>query len=726
MLVDAIYYTLYGLSIGGIFLVAALVYSKRKEAEYRFFSIFTILLGAWLALQLFAQIFNNIATLFLVLDVAVSPFFAIYFYFFARQYVGSNVKQGVHFIFPTIAAAFSLFTPLVISGSSASLDGIVLTTGPLYYPIFGIVALYAIGALICIFQENMTKDARSMSRRQANTLLIIAAAQAIVIVAIASVFFADVPIGQALIPFALFLMVLIFGYAIVKQRLFDIRLAAVRALGYSFSLVTIGGIYYIIAFTLINTFLSSLSTYTQHVLFLLIALLTATIFTPLKRFFDRQTGRLFYRDAYQTQKVIDEFSAALVSTVDIDKLSQHAMEILRIAIKSQYITILLVPSDKRKKSMRLLTNGKDGSLKEKELYTSLMKRREHLVSQDEMYRLDEGVFKTMLTSNCAVAARLETHSEFIGYVLFGLKDNGRPYTNQDEELIRITADELALAIQNALHFEEIRLFNHTLQAKIEDATSQLVKTNKELRHVDETKDEFISMASHQLRTPLTSVKGYLSMVLEGDTGKITNMQRQLLGEAFTSSERMVHLIGDFLNVSRLQTGKFILEQRMTDLGTVTEQEVNSLQTTATARELTLEYRKPSYFPMLYIDDNKIRQVIMNFIDNAIYYSTPETTIRVELSIVDGDALLQVHDTGIGVPKAEQAHLFTKFFRATNARKQRPDGTGIGLFLAKKIIVAHGGSMVFESVEGQGSTFGFRLPISQLSNAPADDADKLNK
>ena len=110
---------------------------------------------------------------------------------------------------------------------------------------------------------------------------------------------------------------------------------------------------------------------------------------------------------------------------------------------------------------------------------------------------------------------------------------------------------------------------------------------------------------------------------------------------------------------------------------------------------------------------------MNFIDNAIYYSTEDSTITVKVTIEDGDVVFAVHDTGIGVPKSEQARLFTKFFRATNARRQRPDGTGIGLYLAKKVIDAHDGTMLFSSVEGKGSTFGFRLPIKKLSESPID-------
>jgi signal transduction histidine kinase len=347
-----------------------------------------------------------------------------------------------------------------------------------------------------------------------------------------------------------------------------------------------------------------------------------------------------------------------------------------------------------------------------------------VVSIDSIEVHPNRFYKEMQDVGVSVVVRLQTRSEVVGYCFFGYKTTGSAYSQRDIDLIRIASDELAVAIQNTLRFEQIQDFNVTLRQRIEEATKELRTSNEQLHRLDEAKDEFVSMASHQLRTPLTSVKGYISMVLEGDVGKISKMQRQLLEEAFTSSERMVHLINDFLNVSRLQTGKFIIEARPTDLAKIVSQEVESLQTTANAHDLKLHYKAPSSPPILTIDESKVRQVIMNFIDNSIYYSREHTTIDIKLIVENGDAVLTVTDTGIGVPKAEQSHLFTKFFRATNARRQRPDGTGVGLFLSKKVINAHGGSIVFESVEDEGSTFGFRLPIKKLS--ATHDTNKLDK
>ncbi|PLS80744.1 hypothetical protein CYG49_04255, partial [Candidatus Saccharibacteria bacterium] len=171
-----------------------------------------------------------------------------------------------------------------------------------------------------------------------------------------------------------------------------------------------------------------------------------------------------------------------------------------------------------------------------------------------------------------------------------------------------------------------------------------------------------------------------------------------------------YLIGDFLNVSRLKTGKFIVEHNPVNLADITQEEVEQLQSTAQSRGITLVYEKPQHFPQLELDDNKMRQVIMNFIDNAIFYSRSGGQVWIELTKGKGEVVLRVRDSGIGVPVAERKNLFTKFYRATNARKARPDGTGIGLFMAKKVIIAHGGALIFETTEGKGSVFGFRLPL----------------
>lgn len=187
---------------------------------------------------------------------------------------------------------------------------------------------------------------------------------------------------------------------------------------------------------------------------------------------------------------------------------------------------------------------------------------------------------------------------------------------------------------------------------------------------------------------------------------------------------MVYLISDLLNVSRLKTGKFVIESVPVNLSEVISDEIAQLQETAATRSVKLSYEKPHNFPTLPMDDTKIRQVIMNFIDNAIYYTKANGNIQVELIDKPTTIELRVVDDGIGVPKSEQHHLFTKFYRAGNARQARPDGTGLGLFMAKKVIIAQGGALIFESQENKGSTFGFIFSKSKLASLEAKNKAAL--
>lgn len=303
-----------------------------------------------------------------------------------------------------------------------------------------------------------------------------------------------------------------------------------------------------------------------------------------------------------------------------------------------------------------------------------------------------------------ILVKLLARHRLVGVIAIGTNQEKTAISDKEQQLVDRLAEVVGIALDSKLLFEENQQVLRELQ-----------KTNEKLKQLDETKDEFISMASHQLRTPLTSVKGYLSMVLEGDAGDIGEMQRKLLDQAFVSSQRMVYLIADLLNVSRLRTGKFVIEAVESNLAEVVEGEIGQLKETAVGRGLELTYDKPDNFPTLYLDETKLRQVIMNFTDNAIYYTPKGGHIKVKLEDKGESIELTVTDDGMGVPKAEQPHLFTKFYRAGNAQKARPDGTGLGLFMAKKVIVTQGGSLIFTSQEGKGSTFGFAFPKSKLQN-----------
>ncbi len=513
------------------------------------------------------------------------------------------------------------------------------------------------------------------------------------------------------------------SYAIVKHHLLDIRGAASRTLAYILSLGFIGIIYGLVVYVAIalidNVFHSGVS---QRAIYIVFALLTGLIYQKVKTFFDHVTNRIFFKDSYDPQLLIDKLTDILISNILLEELLQRTGKLIEDTTKASYVSFLLF-GEEQVDAKRLIGNTKRLISKEQinDMATLFGKTRQEIIVADELIDQENTDLHRLIDEiGAALIVKLSTHKQHIGYMLIGVKQSGDAYRASDVSVLGIISDEVSLAIQNALRFEEIQNFNITLQEKIDQATQQLRKANQRLKALDETKDDFISMASHQLRTPLTSVKGYISMVLDGDAGKISANQKKFLSQAFTSSQRMVYLIADLLNVSRLKTGKFVIEPTLTNLAEVVKDEIAQLSETAESRKLTLTYHKPEHFPTLNIDETKTRQVMMNFMDNAIYYTPSGGHIDVKLVDNPKDIQFTVTDDGIGVPRSEEHHLFTKFYRAGNAQKARPDGTGLGLFMAKKVVIAQGGAIIFHSQEGKGSTFGFSFPKDKLLKEATPD------
>ena len=516
------------------------------------------------------------------------------------------------------------------------------------------------------------------------------------------------PSGAGLFIFAV-------SYSIVKNNLFDIRLAVVRSVSYAASMATLATLYFFVILVLSSWFLHKPVDTTVSI-YIVVSLISALIFQPVKRFFDKVTSRVFYRNTYDTDTFFANLNRLLAQTSDLRFLLERvAVEINNTLNGGQAFFFVYTASGTRDGSY--ITAG---TVKHSRVPVADIRALDGYVFSgggapilvDQIDSIDSSLHRLLMSHRIAIALPLVKDKVVVGYFMLGDRRSGG-YQARDIRLLATISGELIIAIENALSIQQIKQLNANLQQRIDSATSELRASNAQLHRLDEAKDEFVSMASHQLRTPLTSVKGYISMVLEGDAGKITPMQKHLLNEAFISSERMVHLISDFLNVSRLQTGKFLIDTRPINLAKLVDEELDGLATNASSRNLKFAYTAPKKFPMLELDEGKMRQVIMNFADNAIYYSKEGMTIEVALKIEGDRCQFTVKDKGIGVPASEQAQLFTKFYRATNARRQRPDGTGVGLFLAKKVINAHGGNVIFESEEGKGSTFGFSLPLKPI-------------
>lgn len=614
---------------------------------------------------------------------------------------------------------FTILTPYVIAGVVQEKVGMI--PRPTYGVFLWVYVLYLLSvsaySTVLLWSAYISSEGRTKQQIKTVAISILSAIVA------ASITNLILPIvtgdTQTAIfgPIAVVLLATGLSYAIAKNGLFDIRATVVRSIAYALALATIGAVYYFAAYITSTTFFNeqNKATLSISVVSVVLAVFLSLVFQPIKSFFNKITNRIFYRGNYDIDAFITRLGSVLSSSSDLRKMLREASVEIHRTVKADTVAFVIEENEGMSSTTVGNTDVKELPL---ELLEKVGSYANHMstdiVMNDDLQKMNTEVYDQTVRHRITIVALLRRGRSRIGYLVLG-DHMGGGYAQRDFRALAAVIDELGIAVQNAVSVQKIKDLNKHLEQRVDEATTKLTQTNKRLRAIDASKDEFISMASHQLRTPLTSIKGYISMLLEGDLGEITPQQRKALEEAYNSSQRMVYLIGDFLNLSRLQTGRFELERTPVSLPHIIAEEIAQLRAAADARGVTLQYDPPASFPEVLVDENKIRQVMMNFIDNAIYYAKPTGgVITVSLLEHAHHVSFRVRDNGIGVPAHERPHLFMKFYRAANARKARPDGTGIGLYMAKKVIIAHGGTILFESKEGLGSEFGFRLPTKNPS------------
>lgn len=237
------------------------------------------------------------------------------------------------------------------------------------------------------------------------------------------------------------------------------------------------------------------------------------------------------------------------------------------------------------------------------------------------------------------------------------------------------------------------------------------------KRIERIKSEFVSVAAHQLRTPLSGIKWTLETFKEEvieEKEKLTEEEQTLLQKAYDANERMVRLVNDLLNVSRIEEGRYVYEPEKIDIYEALEPVIKDYKETIKEKE-NIDFKVNKIkrsLPSVKIDAEKIHIVLQNFLDNAIKY-TDEGEIVLTIDSPNSDTIkISVQDDGIGIPEEQQERLFNKFFRAENVQRKDVEGSGLGLFISKNIVEAHGGEIGFDSTEGEGSIFYFTLPVEK--------------
>lgn len=307
----------------------------------------------------------------------------------------------------------------------------------------------------------------------------------------------------------------------------------------------------------------------------------------------------------------------------------------------------------------------------------------------------------VLSIKSAVSVPMYSENKIIGSIDFFLYTQIDKIRKVDIEVMKALTDQTGLVIKNI-----------NLYGELKDKNAELKDANEHLKQLDQAKSEFLSIASHQLRTPLTGIKGYLSMMLDGDFGKFSSKQNTILKDVFLASDRMTKLVNVFLNVSRIESGRLKLDLQEVEISDIIKKSIEDLKSNAELKGIKLlfeDLREKQDKIKIKLDTDKIKDAFLNLIDNSIKYTT-KGTVNVELNCDDKNIIIKIRDTGIGLSEEEIDRLFAKFSRGNDSAKINTDGSGLGLYIARKMIEIHGGKIWAESEgSGKGSVFQFTIP-----------------
>lgn len=452
-----------------------------------------------------------------------------------------------------------------------------------------------------------------------------------------------------------------------------------------------------------------------------------------------KTDNEIYKSPYGVQGLLYRLVLIMASTIRLEDLTHQLL--------SELITKMHVHSG----AFVLITE--EGKIYEvtHEGYTSAPEFDEEeiktLLNQANTLVFEEyvnGAFRNILRKlHATVVVRLHTEKENIGLLILGRKTSfDYSYTALDKQVLEILAPEAAIAIQNAQSFEEIRRFNITLEQEISKATDELKKSNEEvykknvelakmgerlsdandkLKSLDKLKDEFISLASHELRTPMTTIKSYIWMVLQGEGGNVSEKQTEYLNRAYKSTDHLIALVNDMLNVSRIESGRITLNIAQTKLDQVVDDVVAELTPRATELDIEISAIPNNSLPQVLADQDKIKEVLVNLVGNAFKFTPKKGKITISFAQKDGMVETTISDTGVGIKKEDIPKLFQKFVMVGGSEQKalNAQGTGLGLYICKSIVELHGGKIWVKSDGiGKGSTFTFSLKISSVFDKPA--------
>jgi signal transduction histidine kinase len=472
---------------------------------------------------------------------------------------------------------------------------------------------------------------------------------------------------------------------------------------YLVTTATTGLIYVIVSLFIISI------TPTEYLLILwvILSFIFAISFSPIRYAMEELLRQLFPSIDYDAHALVKRLNTISYSSLTLNDLSRLFFQDFMVSFDVPESAFIFVQSQNYLiKTSDHFTNLH--SLQKEEIDTLFQHLSHEMIATKKLK--NDTANKILKAYHIRVITPLTNNNVLVGLLLLGAKYSQKPYTTKDLKVLNAIAPKIGFAIKNARSHERVQHRNLALIEELREANEKLRQANRQLRTDDKLKDEFVYVATHELKNPVTAMKGYLSLIKEGTYGNIPDKLQGPIDQLDSSNQQLIALLNNLLQIARAEAQKLVIDTTPIIICKVIDEVIHDLKPLADQKNIQIIHscKNPSISVMAHRE--RAREIINNLVSNAIKYSD-RGVIDISHEINQDMLVTHVKDQGVGISLQDQKKMFTRFFRVEEEAAKGIPGTGLGLFIVKQLIEKMGGRIWFTSKLNEGSDFSFSLPLA---------------